>query len=232
MHILGTSAKYYVTAFVIMVSLMYYQYWFWYPAAVTVTSWYWFPGWLPWRTESRFPERVDDKPVNPLWACYGQGRLHHVDFLYFTLFFFYCKALKCCFKDDLWDTFHNITVLTFLNRLRLDHKNASLSSRSQPALFHVTLIRTAATDCHLHERAPVSRWEVACIWGKDSGTSEPVCLTDPKGAVNSEVLLLQLIIIVDTFALSFKMRIILCAEVYRCNLCEIKNQNLFFQISI
>lgn len=57
-----------------------------------------------------------------------------------------------------------------------------------------------ATVFHLHVRAAVSRWEVAYIWGKNSSTSGPVCLTDPKGTVTSEVLLLELIIIVvDTF---------------------------------
>lgn len=83
--LLETSVLYYVTAFVIMVSLMHYQYWFWYPPAVPVTSWYWFPRWLSWGSESCFPERFDDKSVRkPLWASYGQGRIHHATF-YFAL---------------------------------------------------------------------------------------------------------------------------------------------------
>lgn len=40
------------------------------------------------------------------------------------------------------------------------------------------------------------------MWGEDSGTSGPVCLTDPKGTVSSGVLLLELIIIVDAFIVS------------------------------
>lgn len=94
-HFFGTSAQYYVTAFVIIVSLMYYRYWF-YPPAITVTSWYWFPVWLPRKTESCFPERFDDKPVRqPLWALYGQGRIR----------LFYCEVPKRFFKDGFLTRF-------------------------------------------------------------------------------------------------------------------------------
>lgn len=165
----------------IIVSLMYYQFWFWYPAAVTVTSWYWFPIRL---TESYFPEMLDDKPVrNPLWPWYGQGQKP-------LIFLILLPGSEMLLQR--WHTFPNTSP-------RLPPQAAhSLSSKSRAALVHVTqtLIRTA-TDCHLHARAPVSRWEVARKWGKDSGTSGPVCLTDPKGAVRSVVI----VAIVDTITL-------------------------------
>lgn len=95
-----------------LVSLMYHQYWFWYPPAVTVTSCYWFPGWLPQRNESRFPQRFDNEPekqsppVGILWAGHNASC-----YFFFLITFFYCSILKCCFKDVF------LTLQSFLSRL-------------------------------------------------------------------------------------------------------------------
>lgn len=95
-------APYYVTAFGIMVSLMYYLYWFWYPPAVAMRSWYWFPRWLRWRTDSYFPERFDDKPVRkPPWASVGTAK-----YIYLSMRFW--NAFSKTISDLL-----NITVVLF-----------------------------------------------------------------------------------------------------------------------
>lgn len=69
---------YYVTPFVILISLMYYHHWFCYSPPLTMTSWYWFPAWLSRGTESCFPESFGYRPLRkPQWVPYEQGRIHH-----------------------------------------------------------------------------------------------------------------------------------------------------------
>lgn len=102
----------------------------------------------------------------------------------YIIYFLFITRLWNASSEMISDThFHNITALTFLDRLLtawLDRKNASSSSRSRAALFHVTsTLISAATDCHLHVCAPVTGWEVVCIWGRDRSTSGPVCLNRP-----------------------------------------------------
>ncbi len=80
---------------VIMVSLKYYQYWHWYPTAVTVTSWYWFPRWR--RGELSHVSRrgwMISRWGNP--CGHSLVRAECIMSLLILHFVFYCKSLKSC----------------------------------------------------------------------------------------------------------------------------------------